>query len=107
MQIDPKFQVIGMYFLAALGVIANLSPSMFPSYIPAGETADIIKTAGLLFAVASGIGGSASLFSSSKPGPLAPADPPVVVAATKLTAANSTAQVNAAKTELNTEIAKH
>lgn len=53
------------------------------------------------------IGALMTAFSSSTPGPLAPADPPVVQAATKLANAATVGEVIAAKTELNTETAKH
>ena len=81
MQIDGKTQAIAFGSMALLGFVAALSPSMFPSYIPAGEAADIAKTAGLLGGALSSVGAACGLFTSSKPGPLAPPDHPEVIAA--------------------------
>jgi hypothetical protein len=78
---------------------------MFPSFIPAGMDADIAKTAGLVMgAIGTGMG----LFSSSRPGPLAPQDPAVVVAATALASLSPDSHPDAigrAKTDLNIAIA--
>ena len=82
--IDGKTQAIILGFMSALGFIAALSPSMFPSFIPAGIDADITKSAGLIAGLIGAVGSGMGLFSSSRPGPLAPQDPVVVAAATAL-----------------------
>jgi hypothetical protein len=84
MQIDGKTQAFTLGLLAALGFIAALSPSALPSFVPSGAGADIIRTAGIAAGLVSSVGAAMGLFSSSKPGPLAPQDPPVVVAASVL-----------------------
>jgi hypothetical protein len=83
-EIDGKTQAIALGVMSALGFVAALTPSMFPSFIPAGADADIAKTAGLVAGLMGSIGSAMGLFSSSKPGPLAPPDPPIVKAATVL-----------------------
>ena len=65
MQIDGKTQAIAFGSMALLGFVAALSPSMFPSYIPAGEAADIAKTAGLLGGALSSVG--AACWAAFKP----------------------------------------
>ena len=87
MQIDGRTQAIGFGVVAALSFISALGPSAFPSYIPSAWDADIIKTASLSVGLISSIGVATGLFSSSKPGPLAPQDPPVVSAAVALASA--------------------
>jgi uncharacterized membrane protein len=89
LQIDGKTQAIALGVMAALGFIAALTPSMFPSFIPAGAAADIAKAAGLAAGLMGAIGSGMGLFSSSRPGPLAPQDPEVVKAATKLAEART------------------
>lgn len=84
MQIDARTQAIALGAVSALGFIAALTPSMFPSFIPAGAAADIAKSAGLVAGLVGAVGTGMGLFSSSRPGPLAPADPPIVAAATAL-----------------------
>lgn len=79
MQVSPKFQSVALGVLAGLGVIAALTPSMFPSFVPPGEAADIAKSAGLLDTLVAGVGSAMGLWASSQPGPLAPPDPPPVV----------------------------
>jgi hypothetical protein len=110
MQIDPKTQSIILGILTALGILAAMSPSVFPSFIPPGEAADIIKTAGFVSTIATGVGAAMGLWSSSKPGVLAPADPPVVAAATRLAdlpPSASAGEVNRAKTAVTNAAATH
>jgi hypothetical protein len=57
---------------------------MFPSYLPAGVVADVIQTAGFLTFLWNGFNAITHGFSSSRPGPWAPQDPPVVVEAQKV-----------------------
>ena len=87
MQIDGRTQAIALGVLSGLGFVAALSPSMFPSFIPPGIDADIAKSAGLVGGLIGAVGSGMGLFSSSRPGPLAPQDPPVVSAATALASA--------------------
>ena len=82
--IDAKTQMIGSIILAVLGFLAAASPSIFPSFIPAGAISDITKSAGLMSGLLGTVFSAISAYSSNKPGPLAPADPPVVVAAKQL-----------------------
>jgi hypothetical protein len=84
MQIDGKTQALALGLMSALGFIAALTPSMFPSFIPPGMDADIAKSAGIVAGLMGAVGTGMGLFSSSRPGPLAPQDPAVVVAATTL-----------------------
>ena len=104
MQIDGKTQAIALGVMSALGFIAALTPSMFPGFIPAGAASDIAKSAGLAGGLIGAIGTGMGLFSSSRPGPLAPPDPPVVAAATALANATTVEQANAAKAAINVEI---
>lgn len=100
MQIDPNVKAIINGAVAICGVIATAGPSMFPDYIPAGEAKDIVQTAGLIFMIYGGLNAGGNLLSSSKPGALAPADPPSVVAAQKvadLTPDDPLSKVNATK----------
>ena len=91
MQIDGKTQAIALGVISALGFIAALTPSMFPSFIPVGMDADIAKSAGLIAGLMGAVGTGMGLFSSSRPGPLAPEDPPVVQAAERLASLPETA----------------
>ena len=101
-----------MVTIAVLGFLAGTSPSMFPSYIPAGVVTDIIQTAGFTSGLLGVIGTSLHLFSSSQPGAWAPQDPPVVVAATNVANLPPTASVllvdqtkNAAVSAVNSHVA--
>ena len=79
--IDPVVgQWIGVGF-AVCGAVALMSPTVFPSYIPAGTVKDIIQTAGFMGALGGVITGALGRYSSSAPGPGAPPDPPQVVQA--------------------------
>ena len=73
-------QWIGVGILVAGGVAA-LSPSAFPSYIPAGAVRDIIQTAGFVAMFGGIVMGALGRYSSSAPGPGAPQDSPRVQAA--------------------------
>jgi hypothetical protein len=84
-------QWISVVFLIA-GVIAALSPQVFPSYIPAGVIKDIIQTAGLITAVGSAMQALLHRYSSSDPGPGAPPDPPEVKQAALLVQSNEAAR---------------
>lgn len=55
---------------AVLGVLATMSPSMFPSYIPAGAAANITQTAGFVMAIWGSVNGVLHITSSSTPGAL-------------------------------------
>jgi hypothetical protein len=80
--IDPNIKGVINGAIAICGVIATLGVSVFPDYVPPGEAKDIVQTAGLIFMIYGGLNSGANFLSSSKPGALAPPDPPVVVAAT-------------------------
>jgi hypothetical protein len=82
--IPPWVQTVGFGFVTALGVVAAFKPEMFPSFISGSVAADTIKTCGDLSLILGPVGVATGLFSSSKPGPFAPQDPAVVVAATHL-----------------------
>lgn len=103
MSIDPKIALWVKLVLTVLNLIANGGIS-FAGLVSLQTAAEI--GGGCQFAITL-IGAVMSAFSSSVPGPLAPPDPPVVQAATKLATATTNAEVNSAKTELNTEVAKH
>ena len=106
MQIDPTTKIVFYSILGALGVIGAASPSMFPSYLST-ESADIVKTAGLLTMVLSGIAGALASVGSSKPGPLAPQDPEVVVAAQALANAKTVQEQATAKAQLDSATQNH
>lgn len=84
MQIDPNVKGYINGAIAICGVIATIGVSAFPSYIPAGAATDIVQTAGFIFMVYGALNSAGNFLSSSKPGILAPADPPAVVAAQKV-----------------------
>jgi hypothetical protein len=93
--IDP---VIGQWIgigIAVCGAVALMSPTVFPSYIPAGTVKDIIQTAGFVGSLGGIVTGALGRYSSSAPGPGAPQDPPQVVQA----------QLVAQKAELDKQIA--
>lgn len=56
--------------VAVVGVLATMTPSMFPSYVPAGLAADITQTAGFVMALWGGVNGVLHLTSPSRPGAL-------------------------------------
>lgn len=84
MQIDPNVKGYINGAIAVCGVIATIGVSAFPDYVPSGVAKNIVQTAALIFAVYGGLNSVGNFLSSSKPGALAPADAPVVVAAQKL-----------------------
>ena len=68
--IDPKFSVYLNIAIGVLGVVATLSPSAFPGYIPAGSVSDIVKTAGLFSTLLGGMNTVLHGASSSSAGPM-------------------------------------
>jgi len=56
--------------VAIAGVLAAMTPSMFPSYVPPGVAADVTQTAGFFMALWGGVNGVLHLMSSSTPGAL-------------------------------------
>jgi len=70
--------------LALCGVLSLIGASAFPDYVPPGIAKDVVQTAGFVTFIASGIGGTMSLLSSPKQGPLAPTPPDVIVTAQKV-----------------------
>ena len=67
--------------ISVLSFLGALSPKLFPSYVPNVEAQDIITTSGLHARIITAAVTPLHLFSSSDPGPLAPADSPRVQAA--------------------------
>jgi hypothetical protein len=104
---------VGAYFsgLALIvSVLAVLSPSAFPSYVPAGVATGIISTCAFLNILLNALNGGLHLFSSSQPGPLAPPDAPVVVAAQKVADLPPSATpltISATKAAAETAVANH
>jgi hypothetical protein len=56
--------------VAVVGVLAAMTPSMFPSYVPAGVAADVTQTAGFVMALFGGVNGVLHITSPSTPGAL-------------------------------------
>ena len=81
MNCNPKIGVIFSAFAVIISVIAFLSPTAFPSYVPVGVATGIISTCAFLNIIFNAVNGVLHLYSSSAPGPLAPPDPPAVKAA--------------------------
>ena len=54
--------------VAVVGVLAAMTPSMFPAYIPAGVAADVTQTAGFVMAIFGGVNGALHITSPSTPG---------------------------------------
>jgi hypothetical protein len=81
MNFNPKIGVIFSAFAIVISVVAFLSPTAFPSYVPVGVATAIISTCAFLNIILNAVNGVLHLYSSSAPGPLAPADPPAVVEA--------------------------
>lgn len=110
MQIDPNVKGIINGGVAICGVVATIGVSAFPDYVPPGVAKDIVQTAGLIFMIYGGLNSAANFLSSNKPGLLAPAEPPVVVAAKKvadLTPDAPRIQVEAAKNSAIAAVADH
>ncbi len=92
MNFNPKIGVVLSAFAIVISVVAFLSPTAFPSYVPVGVATAIISTCAFLNIILNAVNGVLHLYSSSAPGPLAPADPPAVVAAqAKVDAASASA----------------
>ena len=81
LSIDPNIKGYINGAISVCGIIATLGVSIFPDYIPSEVAKDIVQTAGLIFAIYGGLNSAGNFLSSSKPGALAPQDPPVVKAA--------------------------
>jgi hypothetical protein len=86
MNFSPKIGVIFSAFAVIISVIAFLSPTAFPSYVPIAVATAIISTCAFLNIILNAVNGVLHLYSSSAPGPLAPKDSALVAAATKLQA---------------------
>jgi hypothetical protein len=84
--IDPDVKGYINGAIAVCGVIATLGASVFPDYIPSPVAKEIVQTCGLIFAIYGGLNSAGNFLSSSKPGALAPPDPPVVKAAAAVAA---------------------
>ena len=64
---------VSMYLniaMAVIGVVAMLTPTAFPEYIPAGIVRDIIQTAGLMTTIWTGVNAALHSTSTSQAGPL-------------------------------------
>lgn len=105
MKVNPNVQIIlgvvvALLYAAAKGQIG------LPLGVPAEWGAYISSWANWLTGIYLVVAPLLPAFSSSVPGPLAPPDPPVVQAATQLASATTLPELVAAKTSLNSEIAK-
>ena len=56
--------------VAVLGVLAAMTPSMFPHYIPSSVAQDVVETAGFAMAFWGAVNGALHLTSPSSPGAL-------------------------------------
>lgn len=64
---------VSMYIniaMSVLGVVAALSPSVFPSYMPDTVVKDVIQTAGLVFTIWGGVNTALHATSTAQAGPL-------------------------------------
>lgn len=110
LQIDPDVKGWINGAIAVCGIVAGLGVSIFPDYVPSPVAKDIVQTAALIFAVYGGLNSAGAFLSSSKPGALAPQDPPVVVAASAVAALPrnaSPSDVNFAKTSAKIAVDAH
>jgi len=110
LSIDPNVKGYVNGAIAVCGVVATIGVSAFPDYVPSGVAKDIVQTAGLIFAVYGGVNSVGNFFSSSKPGALAPADPPVVTAARAVAALPPDArpsQIDAVKASAVNAVDRH
>jgi hypothetical protein len=82
--INPSLMQIFYAAMAVVGVIATMTPAVFPSYIPSADVTYVIQTSGFIVAIYSGVSTVLARLSSSDPGQWVQQDPPVVQAATKL-----------------------
>jgi hypothetical protein len=73
--ISPKASIYLNAVPGLFAVLAMMTPSMFPSYISAGVTADIIQTAGFVTALWTGMNAYLHSVSSTAPGPMTAQDP--------------------------------
>jgi hypothetical protein len=104
MNFNPKVGVVISAMAVVISVIAFLSPTAFPSYVPAAVATAIISTCAFLNIIFNAVNGVLHLYSSSAPGPLAPKDSALITAVTKLQA-DDTAIDTATKTAATTIIA--
>jgi hypothetical protein len=81
LSIDPNIKGYINGVVALCGAIAAIGASSFPDYIPQGIAKEVVQTAGFVLAIYGVLNAGGNFLSSSKPGALAPPDPPVVVAA--------------------------
>ncbi len=80
MSIDPKVELYVKLILTVLNLLANGSISL-AGLVTAQQATTIGAVCQVLITL---LGAVMTAYSSSAPGPLAPADPPVVVAATRV-----------------------
>lgn len=81
MQVNPKTSAWIMGAITVMSAVAGMGATAFPDYVPAHLAAEIVQTDAFLLALVGAVATGLHLYSSSDPGPLAPADPPVVKAA--------------------------
>ena len=67
---NPNTSAILNAVFAVVGVLAAMTPTMFPSYIPSGVAADVTQTAGFVLAFWGAVNGALHLTSTSQPGAL-------------------------------------
>lgn len=65
---NPNYSAIINAAIAVIGVLATMTPSMFPSYIPPGISADVTQTAGFVMAIWGGVNSYLHITSPSTPG---------------------------------------
>jgi hypothetical protein len=67
---NPNIAAVINAGVAVVGVLAAMTPSMFPSYVPAGVAADVTQTAGFVMALWGGVNSYLHVTSPSTPGAL-------------------------------------
>jgi hypothetical protein len=67
---NPNQAAVLNAVVAVAGVLAAMTPSMFPSYVQPGIAADVTQTAGFVLAIWGGVNGALHITSPSTPGAL-------------------------------------
>jgi len=68
--VSPTASAYFSVAMAIVGVLAAMSPSLFPSYLPPGVVADVTQTAGFITTLWGGVNAVLHAVSSTAPGPL-------------------------------------
>lgn len=100
LSIDPNIKGYINAAVAICGAVSLIGIGAFPDYIPSAIAKGIFQTASFIFLVYGGLNSAGNFLSSSKPGALAPPDPPVVKAA------QAVADLKPSAPPLSVEIAK-